>query len=170
MFDVTLLRQIAELHRLNPALVLALVEQESGGNPWAWRPEPRYRYFVDCRTGKPFRPVPPDERASKIAPADFPYFKGGREQEWWGQQASWGLMQLMGAVARELGFRGPYLPEVCDPKTNLELGCRLLASLVRWADGEMSVALGAYNAGRGNARGAIGAAYAEKVLTRMRNA
>jgi len=44
-----------------------------------------------------------------------------------GQQTSWGLMQIMGATARERGFRG-WLTELCDPATNLEWGCRHL----RW--------------------------------------
>lgn len=168
MVDPTLVPRLAPAHGLDPALIRAVIAQESEGFVYAYRPEPRYRYFVDCRTGQPFRPLSPQVRASKHAPADFPYFKGGREQEWWAQQASWGLMQLMGAVARELGFRRPYLPEVCDPATNIELGCRFLASHLRWADGDLAKALGAYNAGRGNATGAKGRAYAATVLGRMR--
>ena len=36
-------------------------------------------------------------------------------------------MQIMGAVARERGFRG-WLTELCDPQANLEWGCKHL----RW--------------------------------------
>jgi len=43
------------------------------------------------------------------------------------QRTSWGLMQIMGAVARERGFRG-WLTELCDPQANLEWGCKHL----RW--------------------------------------
>lgn len=162
-----LITSMAEEHGLQPALVHALVAQESAGNPYAWRPEPRYRYFVNCKTGKPFRAVSPDEISSKLAPPDFPYFAGGREQEWWAQQASLGLMQVMGAVAREQGFRGPYLTELCEAHVNLQIGCKVLASNLKWSGGNVSLALGAYNAGRGNARGTVGQAYAAKVLARM---
>lgn len=158
---------IAPISGLSVTLVLAVIEQESGGNPYAYRPEPRYRYFVNCKTGKPFRGLTPDEIASKIAPPDFPSLAGSRNQEWWGQQASFGLGQIMGAVAREQGFSGPYLTALCDPVTNIELCCRILASAMRWSGGNVRLALGSYNAGRGNAAGTAGRAYAEKVLTRV---
>lgn len=148
-------------------LVLALIDVESDGNPYAYRPEPRYRYFVNCKTGKPFRALSPDEIASKIAPPDFPYLAGSRNQEWWGQQASFGLGQIMGAVAREQGFDGPYLTALCDPVTNIEMCCRILSSALRWSGGDVKLALGSYNAGRGNAAGSFGRAYAEKVLARV---
>jgi len=45
------------------------------------------------------------------------------------QRTSWGLMQIMGAVARERGFRG-WLTELCDPAVNLEWGCRHLRWMV----------------------------------------
>lgn len=162
-----LLERIAHEHGLEPELVLALVAQESGGNVYAWNPEPPYRYLVDCRTGRPFRPLTPTERASEVPPRDFPAFAGDRDQEWWGQQASWGLMQIMGAVAREQGFRGPYLPELCEAHVNLQFGCRVLASNIRWAGGNVAKALGAYNAGRGGATGSAGTAYGQKVLARL---
>ena len=38
-------------------------------------------------------------------------------------------MQIMGAVARERGFRG-WLTELCDPAVNLEWGCRHLRWMV----------------------------------------
>ncbi len=165
--DRLLLERVAHDAGIDPVLVQAVVLQESGGNPFAYRPEPRFRYFVDAKTGRPFRAVSPDELASKVAPPDFPTLAGTREQEWWGQQASWGLCQLMGALAREQGFRGPYLPELCDPETNLTLGCRVLAGALAWAHGDIIRALGSYNAGRGGAQSEAGQTYAKQVVTRM---
>jgi hypothetical protein len=46
---------------------------------------------------------------------------------------SWGLMQVMGQVAREHGFSGKYLSALCDPAAGLELGCTVLASKIALA-------------------------------------
>ena len=129
---------------LEPALVAAFVMQESGGNPYAWNPEPRYAWLWDVKASKPFRTLTATELVSKFPPADFHSLAGEADQEFWGQQASWGLMQLMGAVARERGYRGPYLPALTDLADGLEYGCRHLGHLVnRYAGGAIS----AYNAG-----------------------
>lgn len=147
--DSILIQAAAAGSGLPPVLIGALVEQESRGNPWAWNPEPHYSYLWDVKRRGPFRSLTPAEIASERPPADFPTLGGDRDQEWWAQQASWGLMQVMGAVARECGYREPYLPALLDPQTNLEYGCRHLANLKRrffnghgW-DGVIA----AYNAG-----------------------
>jgi soluble lytic murein transglycosylase-like protein len=152
--------------RLDPDLVEALVIVESAGNPYAWNPEPRYRYLVDCRTGEPFRQVSPDELASRIPPPDFPTLAGDRDQEWLGQGASWGLMQIMGALAREVGFRGAYLTELTRVDLNLRLGCGHLANLFRWANGNEEKAIAAYNAGRGGWASDAGSRYRNKVFNK----
>lgn len=157
--------QAADAASLERVLLRALVLQESGGNPYAIRPEPRYRYLMNVRTWKPFRELLPDELASKIAPADFPFLAGSREQEWWLQQCSIGLCQVMGAVARELGFRGPYLTALTDPVVNLGLAARILTGNLTWAGGNVRKALAAYNAGRGG--WSRGLDYADEVLGRM---
>lgn len=136
-------------HGLDPVLVGALVHVESGLNPYAWNPEPRYRYLWDVRAHAPFRRLTLLEQETEIPPKDFNMLAGDRDQEWWAQQASWGLMQVMGALARELGFRGPYLTELVDPALNLSLGCEHLGRLVRWAKGNTTQALAAYNGGKG---------------------
>lgn len=139
----------ANAHGLDPMLIAGLVATESNFNPWAWNPEPAYRYLWNVRTKAPFRTPTAAEIASEFPPKDFPAILGDPDQEWWGQQASWGLMQLMGALAREHGFRGPYLPELCDPATNLEIGCTQLSALMTWAHGDPNQALSAYNGGKG---------------------
>ena len=109
---------------LDPALLTAIILQESGGNPWAYNPEPKYRWFWNVKNDSVFRKVEDSEIASKTPPNDFPCLAGDPDQEWWGQQASWGLMQLMGAGAREEHFRGDFLTELCDPYVNIEFGIK----------------------------------------------
>jgi soluble lytic murein transglycosylase-like protein len=156
----------AARHGLDPLLVCGVVSIESGFDQYAWNPEPAYRYFWNVRTGTPFRATTPAEVAAKFPPKDFPTIFGDPDQEWWGQSASWGLMQLMGAVAREHGFRGPYLTELCDPIMVLEYGCLHLAGLMAWAKGNSTQALAAYNGGKGGneAKPFRNQSYATKVL------
>lgn len=142
---VATLEPVARKHGLDPCLVLSVVVQESSGRVWAWNPEPRYPYLWDVGHWRPFRRLTRAEVESAVPPPDFPVLAGDRDQEWWGQRASWGLMQVMGAVGREHGFRGRFLTELLDPWVNAEFGCRHLKKLIdRWglADG-----ISAYNAG-----------------------
>lgn len=111
-------------------LILAVARQESGVNPWLWRSEPAYRYLWDNATGKPFRALTHAENASETPPSDFGPALGGQsiDTEWWGQQASWGPMQVIGAVAREHGFTHAF-PKLCDLLVGMEYGVRHLAAL-----------------------------------------
>jgi hypothetical protein len=163
----TLIAEHARTNNLPRALVAAIVQVESGGLAWAYKPEPRYHYLWNVRTAAPFRALTLPEIASEMAPADFPFLAGSREQEWWAQQASWGLMQIMGAAAREEGFTGLYLPELCDPIVGLRLGCKHLGALLRWANGDTWKASAAYNAGRGGWASPAGGVYALKVHDAM---
>ena len=140
--------EAAKGRNIPAGLVLGFVSTESSGNPWSWRPEPRYRFLWNCATDTPFRRLTQTENNSEAPPADFPAYPGGTTAgaEWTGQQASWGLMQVMGAVAREMGFAGPFLPELCDPATGLDIGTKYFLSLmVRY--GKAPDAIAAYNAG-----------------------
>jgi hypothetical protein len=130
-------------------LVKAIVWQESDGRPYAFNPEPRYRYLWDNRLRKPFRPLTSIEGSSEIPPPDFVAVDRDvdRDAEWWGQQMSWGLMQVMGAVAREYGFAGDFLSELCVPAVGLEYGCRHLAHLHRRFGPDWAPVIAAYNAG-----------------------
>jgi soluble lytic murein transglycosylase-like protein len=75
----------------------------------------------------------------------------------------------MGALARELGCREPYLTCLVDPAVNLHYGCLHLANLLKWAKGDTEQALAAYNGGKaGNkTRPFRNASYAAKVLAHM---
>lgn len=121
--------EAAEAHGLDPALVAAIVEIESGGNQHAIRYEPGYRWLWP-------RGFPPKN-----------YLPCTPETEECAQKMSWGLMQIMGAVAREHGFRGSFLSEMTTPPIGLDYGCRLLAYLIQ-KYGDERRAVSAYNAGR----------------------
>jgi soluble lytic murein transglycosylase-like protein len=124
----------AKAHGLDPGLVCAVVEQESGWNQWAIRHEPAFftRYV---------QPL------------------GLADTEGVARSFSWGLMQLMGEVARELGYTG-HLAALCEPSIGLEWGCRHLANKMRAANGDVHAALQHWNGG-GNA------SYADQVIARM---
>lgn len=140
----------AKAYQLPPELVHAIVLTESGGHAARWRVEPPYRYLWDNALGEPFRHLTHAEIASESAPADFTHPLGdqSRDTEWWGQQASWGLMQIMGACAREQGFKGAF-PQLCEPQTGLSAGCAHLATLVHHYKPRFGWAgvVAAYNAG-----------------------
>lgn len=110
-------------HGLDPVLVAAIIQQESAGNTWAFRFEPGFRWFSDY-----------------VNPAC------SRTTERNAQATSWGLMQIMGAVARERGCTAPFLSALCDPTVGLEYGCRHLA----WLKGRgytLHEVISAYNQG-----------------------
>ena len=60
---------------------------------------------------------------------------------------SWGLMQVMGLVARENGFKGKFLSQLCNPKIGLDIGCTHFAKLLRRHNGDHVRGLLAYNGG-----------------------
>ncbi len=85
------------------ALVCAVIEQESAWDTHAIRYEPAFRTRYVAPLGLP----PTEEVARSI---------------------SWGLMQVMGQVAREHGFSAKFLSALCDPATGIDIGCAVLAS------------------------------------------
>lgn len=119
---------IALRHNLPPALVCAMITVESGWDTTACRLEPHYRYLWDVRSNAPFRRLTAAESRSETAPPDFPAPAGvGRHTEWQHQQTSFGLLQIMGAVARERDCTARFLTALCEPEVGLEYGCRHLA-------------------------------------------
>jgi soluble lytic murein transglycosylase-like protein len=123
---IAMAKAAAGHHNLDPSLVCAVCEQESGWNQWAIRYEPGFlsRYVMPL------------------------YQRGGMTvTEAYTRAMSWGLMQILGEVAREFEFAGASLAELCDPATGLEYGCRKLADCLTRAKGDEAAALQQYNGG-----------------------
>lgn len=91
---------------IDPALVLALIDIESGGNTYAAAIDATQR--VNLLFSRP----------AKCSP----------ETETMMQKTRWGLMQIRGSVARSLGFEG-WLTELTVPLFNVELGAKYLSQL-----------------------------------------
>jgi soluble lytic murein transglycosylase-like protein len=142
---IALARVTAESHQLDAALICAICEQESAWNPWAIRYEPAFftHYIV------------PQLSAGKIS-----------NTEAQARAFSWGLMQVMGQVAREHNFGGSSstnatpLAQLCDPECGLEIGCTVFAAKLAAAHGDATRALQLWNGG-GNP------SYAAEVLARV---
>lgn len=145
--DPSLTETLCKKHGLPHALVCALIQQESGGNLYAIRAEPSYPYVWDVHYNKPFRKLSREEANLSLPPSDFRSASGSRLTEWQGQRSSWGPMQLMGAVARELGFTG-YFPELCG-EAGLDFSIRHLENLWKRFHPRYGLdgVIAAYNAG-----------------------
>lgn len=94
-------RNSAAAHKLNPALLCALIETESSWNPKATRYEAAFqKHYID--------------------PMNLP------AQEAQDRSTSWGLCQIMGQTAIEFGWKGR-LQDLLEPVNGIEWGCRKLA-------------------------------------------
>ncbi len=71
----------------------------------------------------------------------------GKETEARASAFSWGLMQTVGEVAREFGFAGKFLSELCDPGKGIDMGCKVLAHKLAVNQGNVVNALLAWNGG-----------------------
>jgi soluble lytic murein transglycosylase-like protein len=130
-------RRAATAQSLDPALVCAIVEQEFAWNPWAMRYEPLFfaKYVASLYTN------------NKVSSSEA-YARG----------FSWGLMQVMGQVARETGFDALFLSALCDPEQGLAIGCKVLRKKFDAMDGDTTRALLAWNGGANPAYPAQGLA------------
>lgn len=132
---------------VDPKLVQALVTVESAWDEWAYRYEPAYAYL--------------------FKPEDFAKALGiSKESERCFQKTSFGLMQIMGAAAREHGFSGQ-LGRLFIPETNLEYGIKHLLTLAQRYE-KIEDQIAAYNAGSAKTDALTGAyrnqRYVDKVL------
>lgn len=129
MNTMSLIENVAAANSLPFPLVFAIVQVESAGHPSAIRYEPAF--FDRYVAGKGHPVYSPCSRATEEQLRAF----------------SFGLMQVMGQTARELGFTGIFLTELLDPATGLDWGCRYLKKQVDRYRGDLESAVAAYNAG-----------------------
>ncbi len=126
---ITTARAIAIQHSLDPSLVCAIIEQESAWNPHAIRYEPGFF----------FKYVAPLFTSNKVEPPT--------NTEAHSRAISWGLMQVMGQSAREVGFTGSFLSELCDPAIGVGVGCVLFSKKLSITRGNEHQALQIWNGG-----------------------
>lgn len=112
---------------VDPALVLSIMQVESGGNAYAVRYEQNYRWTLPQAK----RPATCSQNTETVM-----------------QKTSWGLMQIMGAVAREYGFTD-WLSKLVDPDVNIAIGVAYLVGLSKRFVKNFGVdgVIAAYNAG-----------------------
>ena len=109
-------------------LVSSIIMIESACNTWRPRFEPAYKWLYFARDIAPIAGVTYETMEVM-------------------QKTSWGLMQVMGAVAYELGLPHDQVPtQLCLPHIGIDYGCRLLTKLFQRYNSETDV-IAAYNAG-----------------------
>ena len=135
----------ADKYGLPREVLYGVILKESRFNPLACRFEPHYRWLFY-----------PDQ----VKPMDCSL---ATEKTF--QMTSWGLMQVMGAVFREYGFKGWLTAIPGDVEAQLDYGCKHLKKMIkRWG---LEGGILAYNAGspRKNDQGQyINQAYLDGVL------
>ncbi|HET9402524.1 MAG TPA: lytic transglycosylase domain-containing protein [Candidatus Acidoferrales bacterium] len=123
---ITLAYGAAAKYGLEGSLICAIIEQESSWNPWAMRYEPAFfgRY---------------------VEPLVLPWKLSATEAH--SRATSWGLMQVMGQVAREARFAGEFLSMLCKPDEGMDVGCRVFAAKLAATEGSLEKALDLWNGG-----------------------
>lgn len=125
---MAIIKSQATEKKLRLDLLMAMVEVESSGNPYAMRYERNYSYY--------YRP----EVFSKK-------FSVSLDTEKALQRFSYGLMQVMGGTARYIGYEGRLL-DLVVPEIGIEWGARYLKNICReYLDIEDQIAF--YNGGFG---------------------
>lgn len=135
---------------VSPEVMAAIITVESGWDSWAYRYEPAFEYLYK---------IEDTAKDSGITQTSMRVL----------QKSSFGLCQLMGARALELGLKGSPA-QLFDPATNLEFGCRHFLTLMARYD-DRSDQIAAYNAGSARREPLTGLyvnhKYVTKVLTAL---
>ena len=122
-----------------PWLVAQIWHESDGYRPYAKRVEPGFlRRYGKTVEGYTLQLGTTTALLGERNPIDF--------------CSSYGLMQIMWSTAYERGFVCVYPSELFDIHQNLYYGCAELHRLLVRADGDLGVALDAYNDGRITAR------------------
>ncbi len=119
------IREKAAKFGLDPAIVYGVCKKESGLDPNASRYESEYRWVYEPSVVKP-----------RICSLDT---------ERTLQKMSHGLMQVMGGVFRELGYKGWLTAVYADIDLQLEYGCRHLSNKIKKYG--LNAGIAAYNSG-----------------------
>lgn len=129
---------IAQKFGIDYLWVKALIQQESSGNVYAIRYEPQYQYLFNPK-------------------AFAQHLNISQSTEETCQKMSWGLGQIMGAVARSQGH-SENMGELFTPEVNIKHMCILIASLKRVSQFEDDI-FSMYNGGIGAYRRKMNGVY-----------
>lgn len=121
---IVMLKAEATRQSLDPALMCAIAEQESNWEIYATRYEDAFynRYLKKLYPGKP--------TTESIQRA-----------------ISFGVLQLMGQSAREIGYSAIGLATLLEPIINFRFGCMHFANKLKSAKGDVEKALLLWNGG-----------------------
>lgn len=124
--NFSLIQMLSNRYDVDANLIASIVSVESSGQPCAMRYEPHFRWIVN-----------PDFYSQLNAITV--------QTEVVSQKTSWGLMQVMGAVARELGHDS-HLSELCKPEIGLKYGIKKIVELQNRYD-KIEDVISSYNQG-----------------------
>lgn len=125
-FDAIVIKE-AHANHINPRLLSAIIEVESGWNPAAMHLETNYRYLRNV--------------------ANFAHKTHVTvETERYLQRMAFGLCQIVGGTARAIGYEGP-LAKLLDPAVNIHWGAIYLGGLRERYPANERAQAAAYNAG-----------------------
>ncbi len=143
--------EAALVRRVEPELIAAFTSVESGGNSNATRYESHYRYTFDEAIFAKRNQISVDTETIQ-------------------QKTSWGLMQIMGGVAREHGYLGALVELSNSPQLGLSYSIAHLLKFIEKYD-DLESAVCAYNQG-GNYRKPNGEfknqEYVDKIMNRYK--
>ena len=152
--EVARWRNLAEIEsnaNVDLEVMLAVIWQESHGNAWAYRYEEGWQYFVAGG-------LPLYKKGFGVSVNRASAYNKLGSTEFHAQSASYGLMQVMGSVAREYSFEGP-LTRLCDPAVSIRIGSQHLWEYgFRRGQHDLETALRRYNGS---------SAYAVEVLAKI---
>jgi len=120
------IEDVADSENVPANLLAAIVQTESSNNKFAIRFEPHYKYLFKTKEHAASNGI--TEATETVM-----------------QMTSWGLCQIMGAVARELGLKGSIF-QMLDPHINLQYAAKLLKRLAT-RHKERDDIIASYNAG-----------------------
>lgn len=124
---IDLARRKAQEYKVPEHVFCGLIEQESSWDTWAVRYEPAfYNRYIQPLVEKGVVKTETEAR---------------------GRAFSYGLGQVMGQVAREFGFTGKWLTELCNPEVGLQYSAFVLSRKIMAAKGIISDGLLRYNGG-----------------------
>jgi len=123
---LTMISAVGEKFEVDPNLIAAIIQVESSGVRYRLRAEPTFDYLVA-----------PERWAKALGIT--------KDTEVMCQKTSWGLMQVMGGTARDLGYED-HLVELVEAEIGIYWGTKYLAKQLKKYQ-TIKGAAAAYNAG-----------------------